>query len=138
MSIIEMNDAPSFSLQGYEVDAKVVSVYDGDSLKIIFPLHNVVYKWNCRLRGVDTPEIRTKNLKEKAFGYKVRDMLRKKLINQIVKLSCDSFDKYGRLLVTVRCEEDDCTVNQWLLNNNYAVEYNGGKRVDWSTILSDD
>ena len=71
-------DAPMFSFKDQTIEAKVVSVYDGDTIKVVFPLSNVYYKWNCRLTGVDTPEIRTRCKKEKAYGYKVRDELRKK------------------------------------------------------------
>ena len=44
---------------------KVVSVYDGDTIKVVFPIIGSgsmkLYKWNCRINGVDTPELRTKN-----------------------------------------------------------------------------
>lgn len=62
-----INDAPNFShcLVQQIVEAKIVSVYDGDSVKAIFPFNNVMYKWNCRLSGIDTPEVRTSNQLEK-------------------------------------------------------------------------
>ena len=59
----EVKDAPLFSLEGQEIKAKVVSVYDGDTVKCVFPKKDV--KWNCRLSGVDTPELRTRNKIEK-------------------------------------------------------------------------
>ena len=101
-----VNDAPDFSdcMNNQTVDAKVVSVYDGDTIKVIFPLHGVLYKWNCRLSGVDTPELRTRNENEKAYGYVVRDKLREKILNKVVRVSCGDLDKYGRLLVTVFME----------------------------------
>ena len=66
MNVID--DAPEFSLDGYKVNGKVVDVYDGDSVKIVFSLHNSFYKWKCRLEGIDTPELRTYDLKEKEYG----------------------------------------------------------------------
>jgi endonuclease YncB( thermonuclease family) len=135
MNVDDIDDAPLFSLNDYIVRGKVVSVYDGDSVKIIFPLNGIVYKWNCRLSGIDTPEIRTRNTDEKQLAYHVRDCLREKILNKIVTVTCGNFDKYGRLLTTINCIEDNCDINKWLLEQNYAVEYNGKKKQDWSEIL---
>ena len=111
-----------FSFEGRECQGKVVSVYDGDTVKIVFPLTDKeperLFKWNCRLINVDTPELRTKNKKEKEFGKKVRDMLREKILNNVVNVKCLDFDKYGRLLVEIFYE--GVSVNQWLIDNNYA------------------
>ena len=125
-----IKDAPKFSLEGQEIQAKVVSVYDGDTIRCIFPLHDTFYKWSCRLVGIDTPEIRTRCKEVKKYGYHVRDKLREKILDKIVKLKCGEFDKYGRLLVTVICEEN-CCVNQWLIDNKYAFSYDGGKKKCW-------
>ena len=54
------DDTPEFSFENQKIVAKVVSVYDGDTIKVVFPLHETLYKWNCRLTGVDTPELRTR------------------------------------------------------------------------------
>lgn len=132
MDIVE--DAPDFSLDGYKTSGRVVSVYDGDTVRIIFSFHGTFYKWNCRLAGIDTPELRTSNSKEKEYGYEVRDVLREKILNTVVSVECGKFDKYGRLLVTITCD-DDCCVNKWLVKNKYALEYDGGKKQDWADIL---
>ena len=132
----EVNDAPIFSLKGLEIKAKVISVYDGDTIKCVFPLKDTLYKWNCRLSGVDTPEIRTRNKIEKKFGYIVRDSLREKILNKVVKLKCGEFDKYGRLLTELMCDGDDCTINSWLIQKDYAFEYHGGTKKSWVTHLN--
>lgn len=122
-----------FSYEGRKCEGKVVSVYDGDTVKIVFPLTDKeperLYKWNCRLINVDTPEIRTRNLKEKAYGKKVRDYLRKKILNKIVTVSCKDFDKYGRLLVEIFYEDEN--INNWLIDNGYAKLYDGGTKHKW-------
>ena len=50
---------------------KVVSVYDGDTIKVVFLLGNKLYKWNCRLDRVDTPELRTRNDLEKELDFRI-------------------------------------------------------------------
>lgn len=135
------NNTPEFSLNNFNSEGKIVSVYDGDSVHIVLPLNLIkmndttninevkLYKFNCRLNGLDTPEIRTKNIQEKEFGLKVRDILRDKILNKIVKVKCGDFDKYGRLLVDIYLE--DLHINKWLIDNGYANNYDGGKKTKW-------
>lgn len=130
-----ITDAPDYSecMVNKTVEAKVVSVYDGDTIKVIFPLNGVLYKWNCRLSGVDTPELRTRNVREKAYGYIVRDKLREQILNQVVNVECGELDKYGRLLVTVY--KADQNMNRWLIDNEYAFVYDGGTKRSWEEHL---
>jgi len=130
-----ITDAPDYSecMMNKTVEAKVVSVYDGDTIKAIFPLNGVLYKWNCRLSGVDTPEIRTRNEREKKYGYIVRDKLREQILDQVVNVECGELDKYGRLLVTVYKGEQD--MNRWLIDNDYAFAYDGGTKQSWEDFL---
>ena len=69
-------------------------------------LTNKLFRWNCRINRVDTPEIRTKNKKEKEYGKVVRDALREKILNKLVFVKCLDFDKYGRLLTEIYFNED--------------------------------
>jgi endonuclease YncB( thermonuclease family) len=134
-------DVKMFSLEGRVCVGKVVDVYDGDTVKIVFPLTDKepdrLYKWNCRLINVDTPEIRTRNLKEKAFGKSVRDKLREKILNSLVKVRCEDFDKYGRLLAEIFTIPDNAgqnqeySINEWLIENGYAKKYDGGTKTKW-------
>ena len=127
------NKTKMFSFEDRVCQGKVVDVYDGDTVKIVFPLTDSeperLYRWNCRLINVDTPELRTKNLKEKEFGKKVRDELRGKILNNLVEVHCKDFDKYGRLLVEILY--DNVNINNWLIENNYAKVYAGGKKSKW-------
>ena len=140
MSPIDWSNATKktqiFSFEGRKCIGKVVDVYDGDTVKIVFPLSEKeperLYRWNCRLTNVDTPELRTKNLKEKAFGKEVRDHLRKKILDKLVYISCMDFDKYGRLLVEIFDDEDyKVSINNWLIESGYAKQYGGGKKTKW-------
>lgn len=126
---MDWDNAVDFTFEGESFEAKVMSVYDGDTVKVAFPFGGKMFKWNCRLSGVDTPELRTKNKKEKEFGYKVRDHLREKILGKIITLKCGEFDKYGRLLGEIFI--DDESVNKWLIKNEYAFEYDGGTKKIW-------
>lgn len=129
------------SLENNVYDAKIVHIYDGDSMHVVFKEFGSFYRWTCRIIGVDTPELRTRNEHEKALGYKVRDILREKLLNKIVKIVCGKFDKYGRLLIdvyipdTMKNEETETgMLSEWLIDNKYAYEYDGGTKQIWDVI----
>ena len=123
------DEAVAFSFKNDIKEAKVLSVYDGDTITVAFPFGDKMFRWNCRLIGVDTPELRTRNKQEKEFGYQVRDHLREKILKQMVRIECDDFDKYGRLLVKVY-KDDEC-VNDWLVDKGYAFAYDGGTKKKW-------
>jgi len=150
------NSVKRFSFEGEKKIAKVVHVYDGDTIRVVFPIHKTFYKWTCRLINVDTPELRTRCKIQKQYGYKVRDVLREKILNKIVLIECSEFDKYGRLLINIFDDVDlkpiqnggngenielDLTnvksVNDWLIDNNYAFYYDGGTKNDWSIFLKE-
>ena len=127
------SDVKEFSFKGQKKQAKVVSVYDGDTIKVVFEMLGKLYKFNCRIQHVDTPEIRTRDKKEKEYGLKVRDELRKKIMNSVVTIVCDDFDKYGRLLVDI--DIDGELISEWLIKNDYAFRYDGGTKKSWSEYL---
>ena len=116
-----MHDAPMFSLSGMVVDGFVNDVYDGDSIKVVFPIHGNYYKWNLRLNGADSPEIRTRDHQEKLKGFASRDALKEKIAKKHVILKLYDFDKYGRLLGDVYLEDEN--INEWLIKNGHAIVY---------------
>lgn len=128
------NKTPIFTLEGSFVQGKIVDVYDGDTVKIVLnlPINLQYFRWNCRLSGINTPEIRTKNIKEKEFGLLVRDKLKERIENKILLIKCGEFDKYGRLLVEIYENNGELfSINNWLIENNYAKPYDGGTKEEW-------
>lgn len=130
------NSVKEFGFDGETKEAKVVDVYDGDTCKVVFPVLRKLYKFNCRIQGVDTPEIRTRDKTEKEFGLKVRDHLREKILNQVVDIHCGEFDKYGRLLIDIQCKNENINISKWLIDNNYAFAYDGGTKKKWGPYLT--
>ena len=126
------------SFENKEFEAKIVYVYDGDTIHVVFKVFNDYYRWNCRIMGVDTPELRTKNEKEKQKGYMVRDKVKENFLNKIVKIKCYNFDKYGRLLIDVYLpknipdKKNITLLSEWLITNDYAYSYDGGTKSQWN------
>ena len=79
---INPDDVSFFSFDEIETYAKVFDVYDGDSIKIVFIYKDIVYKYKCRIYGIDTPEIQTKDLVQKELGKKAKDYLKTLILNK--------------------------------------------------------
>ena len=113
---------------------RVIKVYDGDSITIAARIpkskSRKIYKFNIRLNRIDCPEIRTRNNIEKKYALKIRDILSEKIMNKMINLNILKTDKYGRYLAEVFYKNEN--INSWLLNNRYAVQYDGGKKNEFS------
>ncbi len=108
---------------------KVIKVYDGDTITLAAKLpHDTspVYRFSVRLTGIDTPEIKGASTREKELAKKARTALSDHILGKIVYLEDVSTEKYGRLLATVFYENTN--INQWMLDNKYAVAYDGGTK----------
>ncbi len=123
---------------------KVIKVYDGDSITIATMFQDNgdagIYRFSVRLNGIDTPEMRTRNLDEKKVAQFVQQRLEDKLLGKFVTLKNVQLEKYGRLLCDVYLEEESNeSINDWLLKNNFAVVYDGGTKNspdNWSEYLA--
>lgn len=92
----------------YTYKATVVRVIDGDTVELIIDLgFTVQWKSTCRLYGINTPELRSKNADEKAKALLARDFTKANLNEgAIVIIKSKKLDKYGRPLVDIYCSED--------------------------------
>jgi len=112
----------------YSYFGVVTSVYDGDTITATLQLgFGISYEMKLRLLGIDTKEIRNKNLEEKRLAIKTRDFVREKILNKKVKIKTYKKGKYGRYLVDVFLD-DGTLLNNLLIKKGYAKEYWGGKR----------
>ena len=150
------NTTPHFSLNGQKLWGRVVSLYDGDTLTIALNVFDAIYKFSVRMNGIDTCEIKSKNEKNKEIACFARSRLlslitgkdvsemsvlndRRKINNYLNKgmyfvwVECFEFDKYGRLLAHVYC--DDCgekskeSFSSILLKEKLAYEYKGDTKL---------
>ena len=112
--------------------SKVISVYDGDTFRVnIDSLPPLIGKnIPVRLEGVDTPEINGKCQYEKDLALEARDFVRSKLLNATeIKLNDLQRGKYFRIVAKVYI--DGVSLEEELLQNGLAYQYNGGKKSNW-------
>lgn len=113
--------------------AKVVSVYDGDTITIVSKYNNQFMKFKVRLYGIDTPEIKGET-KEK--GLKSKQFVNDLILNKVVRIEVLNnkiingkkiTEKYGRLLAKVWTLNGD-NISELLINEGLAKEYYGGTK----------
>jgi len=131
-----------FTFDGIKTNAKVVKVYDGDTLWIVFNYYKRLIKIKVRMLGYDSPEIRPpKNLinrqNEIYRAHKAKEYIESLVLNKVVKVHLSKFDKYGRPLCTIYIPDPDkkfipcpneLCVNTLMVRNNHGVTYMGGTK----------
>ncbi len=120
-------ETPMFTLEGQEFDAKVVKIYDGDTIHVVFSFKGEITRWKIRMEGYDSPEMRSKCADEKKAAQRAKQALVDKIGKNKVKLVCGKFDKYGRLLGTIFL--DDENINTWMISQGYGYPYEGGTKM---------
>jgi endonuclease YncB( thermonuclease family) len=113
-------------------EGQVINVYDGDTITIVSKLPydaSPLYRFSVRLAGIDCAEIKGKTEHERELAQEAKFALQKLILNKIITLKNLKTEKYGRVLADVYL--GDLHVNQWLLDNKYAVSYSGGTKPNW-------
>lgn len=130
------NKTPMFSLEGKIKLCRVVNIYDGDTCKVVFRMNDEINRWNVRMTGYDTPEMRPPKSQanreiEIAAAKQAKSYLQSLIMNpgQLVYIKCGEFDKYGRLLGEIYIKKDDKkSVNQMMIDQGHGYAYNGGTK----------
>ena len=111
---------------------KLVRVVDGDTADAMIDLGFKTWvKKRIRFKGVDTWESRTRDLEEKKKGLAAKAYVKDLLENSDEgKFSIISYGtgKYGRVLGELFVKGYEVSVNQLLIENGHAYEYEGGKK----------
>lgn len=115
----------------YFYKATILRVIDGDTLDCLLDVgFDILIKQRLRLSGINTPESRTRDKREKELGLEAKQFTQdfvsegeKILIHTIKK------GKFGRLLCEVFVGGK--SLNKALIKAGLAREYHGGKRTGW-------
>ena len=123
---------------------KIDKVLDGDTIDVTIDLGFDIYKKErVRIAGVDTPEKRTRDLEEKALGIDATNWMKDKLTETIkgdeelvIRTELKGgVGKYGRLLGWLYVGESTISLNEQMIEEGYAWEYDGGtKQKDFEVL----
>ena len=111
---------------------KLVRVVDGDTADAMIDLgFDTWVKKRIRFKGVDTWESRTRDLEEKAKGLEAKAFKKDLLENSYdgnFSIISYGLGKYGRVLGELFVKGHEKSVNDLLIENGLAYEYEGGKK----------
>ena len=124
-------------MEKYIYKAKLERVVDGDTVDALIDLgFDTWVKKRIRYKGIDTWESRTKDLDEKKLGLAAKDR-NKELLESVsskpgyFRLRSHGVGKYGRVLGELfikDIEGIEYNINETLINEGHAYEYEGGKK----------
>jgi len=116
---------------------EINKVVDGDTIDVTIDLgFDLCKKERVRVAGIDTPEKRTRDLEEKALGIDATNWLKEKLDSTIAgddELTIRTelvggVGKYGRLLGWLYIGDSQLSLNEEMITEGYAWEYDGGTK----------
>ena len=125
----------------YEYRVKqVLRVVDGDTIDVDIDLgFDISFTSRVRLAGIDTPESRTTDKKEKVLGLEVKQRLKELLSKSsslVIKTEKpDSTEKYGRILGWLYIDGAEKSINEGLIADGYAWGYMGDTKVKDFALL---
>ena len=110
--------------------AQVIKVYDGDTFTIATKLNKKqkqYYRFSVRVKGIDCPEMKTKNLSEKYVANLAKERVSGLILNKNVILKNIIYDKYGRICADVYINYKNAVYNlaEILISEHLGVEYYG-------------
>ena len=122
----------------YMYKCKILRIVDGDTVDVDIDLGfgMWMHRERVRMMGIDTPESRTRDLEEKAFGLASKERLKELLpigSTQILKTEIDKSGedakgKFGRILGDFLIEGE--RASEILINEGHAVAYHGQSKDD--------
>ena len=116
----------------YRYKVEVTRVVDGDTVDVDIDLgFGMTYKkQRVRMKGIDTPESRTRDLVEKKFGLASKEFLKSQLKDQKIELVSHDKGKFGRILGELFVGSSAYSINKIMIDNHYAVLYDGQSKED--------
>jgi micrococcal nuclease len=131
---LDPNKVPKVPLQNEIIDARIVDIHDGDTVKVIVLFGDVPFYISIRLLGVDAPEIRKskdKLIEEYEAAVKVRDYMRSMFPRNIAKVKFHDWDKYGGRILGDIFTSEGVNVSELLISEGWVRRYNGEKKKIW-------
>ena len=122
------------NFRGISVD----KIVDGDTIDVTLDLgFSICKSERIRVAGIDSPEKRTRNLEEKELGIHASEWLESQLEGAlsgeedlVIRTELEGgMGKYGRLLGWLYVGESEVSLNEKMIEEGYAWEYDGGAKI---------
>jgi micrococcal nuclease len=125
---------PLYSLNGKGKWCRILNVYDGDTVDILFVVGDEIQHHKFRLFGIDTPEMKPlKSLENRdaiiSLAKLSKSFLESLVLDRVVFIKFCKEEKYGRLMGTIYYDENcEKSINDSMVESGHAKAYFGGKK----------
>ena len=131
------DDLQLFTFNNQLHQAKVVDVYDGDTITIVIIFRGEQSKYKFRMLGYDSPEMKPRlNIENRDLHIQAASVAKKFLkqyLNKIIWIKFTKEDKYGRLMGNVYEDSKlESCINQKMISKGLGKEYDGGKKSQFT------
>ena len=140
------DDLELFTFDGVLTKTRVTSVYDGDTVTIVFYHSDDPIKDSFRMFGFDAPEMKpSKKMEHRELHIQAakisRAKLEKMIKNKVVWVKFTYEEKYGRLMGELFFISDESphkftgtevSINDWMIRNGFGKAYDGGHKADFT------
>lgn len=112
----------------------ICKVYDGDTFTAAWQdarMPGTYVRHTCRLRGVDTPELRRCTSAERELGLCAKARLEKAILHRDASILQPGKEKWGRLLCDLQTVEHPSVKDYMLQDTRICRPYLGGKKSAW-------
>lgn len=125
-----------FTFKGLDTNAKVLSVYDGDTVTLVFKYKGIYIKDRFRMYGYDSPEMKPlKKIADRDLHIAAAKVAQKKLeelvLNKVVRVVFSEEEKYGRLMG--KLYKDNLCINDWMVTSGLGLSYHGKTKTNFTT-----
>jgi endonuclease YncB( thermonuclease family) len=98
--------------------AKVIKVYDGDTLHVAARVGSDICRFRCRIKGINCAELKDKD----PLAFRAKEFTQEMCLGKIanIKIYPDQ-EKFGRLLVDINIDGRD--LGEELIKNNLAKPF---------------
>jgi micrococcal nuclease len=116
-------------------EAKVIKVYDGDTIHVAALIAGVPQRFMIRMYGYDSPELKSKDPNEKKAANIAKGTLSDRVLNKLVNVKIYPIkEKFGRILAVL--SDDQGEINKWMVSEGHGKPYFGGTKEGFASEIA--
>lgn len=124
-----MTMAEKFTFDGRQMICYIpsIDIYDGDTFIAVTRIEGWTnpVKLRCRIKGIDTSEVRGGTAATKQLGLKAREYLKGLIGDKTLAIDMGAFDMYGRVLVDIVLPGTGVSLAETMVLSEHAIRYDG-------------
>jgi hypothetical protein len=98
---LDLTKVENFSFSGLATHAKVIKIYDSNTVELAFNVFGKFVRYNCRINNIPHLSTRSNNFNEKVKAVEIKNKLENLIFNKVVDVIFNNFDQFGRISIDI-------------------------------------